>query len=105
MMDSSSVSPTVYDVIDRLLARRSDRWAAVRAFDDPDAIVASVITQARSLVLVRSGHTSGVHPYVAQKLSRLQTPDPASVYARLATAFTWSRTGRANAEEALDVLG
>lgn len=96
---------TVYDVIDRLLTHRADRWSAIRSFDDANAVVASVVTQARALLLVRSGHTSGVHPYVAQKFSRLHTSDPAEIYVRLATAFAWSRTGMVNAEEALDVWG
>jgi hypothetical protein len=100
-----STSPTVYDVIDQLLMHRPSRWSSVRAFDDANAVVASVITQARSLLLVRSGHATGVHPYVAQKLSRLQTTDPAETYVRLATAFAWSRTSMGNADEMLDVMG
>jgi hypothetical protein len=104
-MTNGTSEVTVYDVIDRLLARRTDRWSAVRSFDDANAVVASLITQARSWVLVRSGQTAGVHPYVAQKLARLQSGDPAETYVRLATAFAWSRTGRANADEALDVMG
>lgn len=101
----TGASPSVYDVIDRLMVHNKNRWSAVRAFDDANAIVATVVTQARSLLLVRSGHVSGVHPFVAQKLSRLQTSDPAETYARLATAFMRSRTGAVSAEEALDVWG
>jgi hypothetical protein len=96
---------TVYDVIDRLLSRRADRWSSVRAFDDADAIVAMAAGQARSLLLVQSGHTAGVHPYVAQKLSRLRDVNGADAYVRLAKMLEWSRTGRSAAEEALDVLG
>lgn len=105
LAESGFSTPTIYDVIDKLLARRQNRWTALRSFDDANAVVASVMTQARALLLVRSGQAGSVHPYVAQKLARLQTPDPADVYARLATAFSWSRTGRANAEEVLDIFG
>jgi len=96
---------TVYDVVDRLLARRTDRWSAVRSFDDPDAIVAMAAGQARSLLMVQSGKSSSVHPYVAQKLSRLRDVDGTDTYSRLAKMLDWSRTGRTSAEEALDVLG
>lgn len=96
---------TVYDVIDRLLTGRADRWSSVRMFDDANAVMASAVTQARALLLVRSGYTTGIHPYVAQKFSRMRDGDAADVYVRLATAFAWSRTGRANADEVVDVLG
>lgn len=97
--------PSVYDAIDRLLMSSPDRWTTLRRFDDANAVTATMVNQARSLVLARSGQASGLHPYVAQKLSRMSVADPSSVYIRLATAFAWSRTGQASAEEAVDVLG
>jgi hypothetical protein len=96
---------TVYDVIDRLLMRTPDRWAALRTLDDPNAVVAMAVGQARSLLLVRAGHAQGVHPYVARKLARLQVADAAGTFRRTAAMIAWSRTGRSSAEEALDVLG
>jgi len=96
---------SVYDVVDRLLIQSPSRWSVVRQFDDANAVVATMTGQARSLLLVQSGYSTGVHPYVAQKLSRLRAPSPSAAYLRLATAFAWSRTSRANADESLDVLG
>lgn len=104
-MTAGAGDVSVYDVIDRLLARRNDRWSSVRVFDDANAVMASAVTQARALLLVRSGYTAGIHPYVAQKFSRMRDGDPVDAYVRLATAFAWSRTGKANAEEVVDVFG
>lgn len=104
--DRLEASPTVYDVIDRLLVRRADRWSAVRAFDDANAVLATAATQARSLLLVKNGQTAGVHPYVVRKLQALRMDAaPEIVYSRLASALMLSRSGAVDAEEALDVWG
>lgn len=104
--DRADATPTVYDVIDRLLVRRADRWSAVRAFDDANAVLATAATQARALLLVKNGQTAGVHPYVARKLQALRTDAaPEQVYGQLARALLSSRSGAVDAEEALDVWG
>ncbi len=102
---ASGKEPSVYDAIDQLLMSRLDSWTTLRRFDDANAVTATMVNQARSLVLAQSGCTTGIHPYVAQKLSRMKVADAPAVYAKLATAFAWSRTGQASAEEAVDVLG
>lgn len=106
LSDRLDTAPTVYDVIDQLLMHRPNRWSAVHAFDDANAILATAAAQARSFVLVKNGQTSGVHPYVARKLQGLRTDaSPERVYAGLAQALLCSRSGAANADEALDVWG
>jgi hypothetical protein len=97
-------SPSLYDVIDHVLTGAADRWSVLRAFDDAPSVVSTAFSQARSLVLVQSGNGASVHPYAAQKLSRLRVADPPLVFERLLTALIWSRTSQASAEEALDVL-
>ena len=96
---------TVYDAIDAYLVHSPKRRSIARAFDDDAGIIAQLPNQARALMLVASGFRNGIHPFVAQKLSRMKISDPPSTFARLMTAFVWSRTGNANPEEALDVLG
>jgi hypothetical protein len=97
-------SPSLYDVIDHVLTGAADRWSVLRAFDDAPSIASTALSQARSLVLVQSGNGASVHPYAAQKLSRLRVKDPSLVFEKILTALIWSRTSRASAEEALDVL-
>ena len=105
LAERERAAPSVYDVIDQLMMGRANRWSSARAFDDADAVVAMGVGQARSLLMVRSGKGSVVHPFVAQKLSRLSVGDPDNVYRRLAAMLVMSRTGKASAEEVLDVWG
>ncbi len=105
LVTSTGNEPSVYDVIDQFLTSRPDRWTRLRRFDNADEVTAKVVNQARSLVLVQSGHTTGIHPYVAQKLSRMHVDDPTLAFNKLATVFVWSRTSQASADESLDVLG
>ena len=105
LASASGKEPSVYDVIDRFLMSKPDRWSTFRLFDDANAVLATVVNQARSLVLVSSGHTTGIHPYVAQKLSRMHVDDPSLAYKKLATAFVWSRTSVASADESIEILG
>ncbi|HWQ99979.1 MAG TPA: hypothetical protein VN397_04000 [Candidatus Methylomirabilis sp.] len=97
--------PTVYDVIDLFLQSRADRWSALRRFDDVNAVIAMIVHQARSLTLVQAGFSTGIHPYVAQKLVRMRITDAPSRYADVATAFVWARTGNTNADESVGVFG
>jgi hypothetical protein len=97
--------PTVYDVLDAFLVKSPRRHSLLKSYDDDAGAVAQLPNQVRSLALVSAGRRDGIHPFVAQKLSRMRVDDPASTYARLATAFVWSRTGYASPGEALDILG
>lgn len=105
LVTTTGKEPTAYDVIDKLFQSSHDRWSILRRFDDANEVMAKIVNQTRSLVLVQSGLAQGVHPYVAQKLSRMKVADPSERYASLATAFAWSRTGQASAEESIEILG
>ena len=47
---ASGKEPSVYDAIDQLLMSRLDRWTTLRRFDDANAVTATMVNQARSLV-------------------------------------------------------
>ncbi len=96
---------SVYDVLDSYLMKTPRRRSLSRLFGDDAGVIAQLPNQARSMALVMSGHREGIHPYVAQKLSRMKIDDPSARFAHLVTAFVWSRTGYATPGEALDALG
>lgn len=102
---SASEDEQIFAVIDAYVSKRKDRRAAAHRFDDAAGILAGVVSQTRSFALVKSGHGNGIHPYVAQKLSRLSSSSPDERYRSLVSALIFSRSGFASAEEALDVFG
>jgi hypothetical protein len=95
----------IFEVIDAFLQGRNERRSLLGRFGDTQSVMAQVGNQARSLALVQAGRQDGIHPFVVKKLSRMRGVDGPETFRRLMTAFTWSRTGSANADEAFDVLG
>ncbi|GMU25102.1 MAG: hypothetical protein AMXMBFR16_00070 [Candidatus Uhrbacteria bacterium] len=104
ILEKTEASVSIYDVTDRFLEGRRDRWSKLRLFDDASSVLSSALYLARSYVHVQSGDRNGIHPFVAGKLSKLPKEKAGLQYARLATAFLWSRTGIADAEESLTSL-
>jgi hypothetical protein len=102
---NASGAMNIFEVVDAFLQRRSDRWSALRRFDDAQSVMSQTGNQVRALGLVLSGHAKGVHPFVAQKLRRMKNADPHERFTHLMTAFTWSRTGMADVNESFDILG
>lgn len=103
---SSDLSDEVngYAVIDALAESRRNSATLRASADDDDGVIALAPQQARALMLIRSGNTAGIHPFVVQKSRRLACSDSSLFFERVMTAFIWSRSGIANAEESLDVL-
>lgn len=93
-----------YAVIDAFAESKKNSVSIRRSADDDDGVIALAPQQARALMLIRSGNTDGIHPFVVQKSRRLSCPDPSSFFERVMTAFIWSRSGIANSEESLDLL-
>ncbi|MFA5130576.1 MAG: hypothetical protein WC477_06745 [Patescibacteria group bacterium] len=95
----------VFGVVDAILSRNKDRKHLIKTFDDANAILPSAVSQSRSFVSVKDGFMNGVHPYVAQKLSRVSSSHPAERFRAMISALLFSRTGLCDAEEAMDVFG
>ncbi len=95
----------IFDVIDAFLMRTNARWSALNAFDNTQSVMSQIGNHVRSLALVQSNQTNGVHPFVAQKLRRMKNVDASERFQKLMTAFAWSRTGSASADEALEIQG
>jgi hypothetical protein len=97
------ISP--YAVIDALCEQRNNRFYFRSEADDDEAVIALVSQQARALLFIQHGKTEGIHPFVVQKSRRLSCPNPTDFFERMLSSFVWSRSGFANAEESLDLLG
>jgi hypothetical protein len=95
----------IFDVIDAFLQGRNDRWTVLKTFDDVQSVMAQLGNQVRSLVLVQANHTKGMHPFVAKKLSRMKAINASEQFQKFMTAFTWSRTGSASVDEAIEIQG
>jgi hypothetical protein len=104
-LKNSPQEVNVYAVIDAAVESKERRFSLRRIADDDDGVVALSPQQARSLLLIESGYTEGIHPFVLQKTQRLHCKNPADFFERMMSSFVWSRSGLANAEESLDVLG
>lgn len=105
MVEKNSGDLSIFTAIDGLLEQRQQRHTILRQLDDPDAVIAQTPGQLRSALLVQSGYTKGIHPFVLKKVSRLRFASPARLWKRLAGSFVWSRSSHASAEESLDILG
>ncbi len=103
--DARDRDVVIYEVLDAYLMKSPRRYSLSRMLDDSNALIAQLPNQMRSFALVSSGHREGIHPFVAQKLSKMRLDDPSGRFAHLMTAFVWSRTGFASADEVLDILG
>lgn len=95
----------IFDVIDAFLQGRNDRWTILKRFDDAQSVMSQIGNQVRSLTLVQANHTTGMHPFVAQKLSRMKSINASEQFQKFMTAFTWSRTGSASVDEAMEIQG
>lgn len=94
-----------YAVIDALAEDRSNRFSMRHVADEDDGVIALSPQQARALLLIDAGSTEGIHPFVVQKSRRLKCKNSARFFERIFSSFIWSRSGLANAEESLDILG
>lgn len=101
---SNGRTPNNFEVIDSFLQTHEERFRRLKQYGDAQSIMAQAGNQVRSLVLVKSNHVHGIHPFVIQKFRRMACESAAERFQKIMTAFVWSRTGHTNAEEALDIL-
>lgn len=105
MVERDMEDPSIFTAIDGLLEQRQRRHVTLRQLGDPDAVIAQAPGQLRSALLVQSGFTKGIHPFVLKKVSRLRFASPSRLWKHLASSLVWSRSSHASAEESLDILG
>ena len=105
LWDATTVSEvSVFDVVDSFLYQYPARWSRLDAFGEPGSVLSVGVSQARSLSGVQSGNTSGVHPYVVQKLQRMMSVPSGERFSRFAGAIIRSRNGSCSDEEALEIF-
>lgn len=95
---------TVYGVIDSLAQDHARRITFRLQADDDEGVVALAPQQARSMLLIESGCTEGIHPFVVQKNNRIHCKNKVDFFERMFASYLWSRSGLSTAEEALDIL-
>lgn len=92
----------VFEAVDDFLRQRAWRDAAQEL--EPDAFLATAISQLRSALRVRDGAVRGLHPFVVKKLSGLKRPDLERVLRRLLRVQVVQRSGYAASDELESLL-
>lgn len=92
----------IFEVVEAFL--RQKPWRDLAHDVEPDAFLATAISQVRSAIRVQDGVTQGLHPFVVKKLSGLRTPDIRLLLQRLIRIHVLQRSGYAVSDELTTLL-